>query len=456
MSQPDTTAFVRKDLVAARPAPVVTTGLVGFVRTRLLNSPLNIVLTIASLAILWLALVPAIRFLLVDAVWQGSDRTACLAENAGHPVGACWPFVQAKFDQLIYGFYPAAQRWRVNLAFLLAAVLLAPLLVPRAPAKTLNAALFFIAFPVVAFFLLHGGGVRGFALTWIIELAAVVVPSLRGLLPTSPGMVWVDLVLTAAVVSLVLFTLNGGRRTGWRALAGSLITFIGIAAVVALLKLDRGGLPIVDTRQWGGFLVTLIVSVTGIVASMPIGIALALGRRAELPLVRICSVIFIEFWRGVPIIAVIFLASLLLPLIMPSGVGIDRLTRAVIGLGLVIAAYIAEAVRGGLQSLPKGQAEAAAALGLGYWQATFLIILPQALRVALPAMTNEFISLVKNTTLVLVVSILDLLGIAQASLADPNWVGMNMEAYLFAGAIYWFICFALSRWSRAQERNLAH
>jgi general L-amino acid transport system permease protein len=178
----------------------------------------------------------------------------------------------------------------------------------------------------------------------------------------------------------------------------------------------------------------------------------ALGRQSELPVIRIISVIFIEFWRGVPIIAVIFLASLLLPLIMPSGIGVDRLARAVIGLGLVIAAYIAEAVRGGLQALPKGQGEAASALGLGYWQTTILITLPQALRISLPAMTNEFISLVKNTTLVLVVSILDLLGIAQASLADPNWVGMNMEAYVFAGAIYWFICFALSRWSRAQER----
>jgi hypothetical protein len=143
----------------------------------------------------------------------------------------------------------------------------------------------------------------------------------------------------------------------------------------------------------------------------------------------------------------------LLPLILPSGVGIDRLARAVIGLGLVIAAYMAEAVRGGLQALPSGQREAATALGLTYWKATGLIILPQALRISLPAMTNEFIALVKNTTLVLVVSILDLLGIAQASLADPNWVGMNMEAYFFSGGIYWLICYGLSRWSRALERR---
>jgi general L-amino acid transport system permease protein len=213
------------------------------------------------------------------------------------------------------------------------------------------------------------------------------------------------------------------------------------------------GLRSIETREWGGLMLTLFISIYSSLIAIPLGILFALGRQSELRIIRLISVIFIEFWRGVPIIAVIFLASLLLPLILPGGIGIDRLARAVIGLGFVIAAYMAEAVRGGLQALPKGQREAATALGLTYWKATGLIILPQALRISLPAMTNEFIALIKNTTLVLVVSILDLLGIAQASLADPNWVGMNMEAYAFSGAIYWLICFALSRWSRSLEKK---
>lgn len=213
------------------------------------------------------------------------------------------------------------------------------------------------------------------------------------------------------------------------------------------------GLRHVETREWGGLTLTLFISIYSSLIAIPLGIIFALGRQSELRIIRLISVIFIEFWRGVPIIAVIFLASLLLPLILPGGIGIDRLARAVIGLGFVIAAYMAEAVRGGLQALPKGQREAATALGLNYWKATGLIVLPQALRISLPAMTNEFIALIKNTTLVLVVSILDLLGIAQASLADPNWVGMNMEAYAFSGAIYWLICFALSRWSRSLEKK---
>src|SRR5258708_738408 len=173
-----TSAFVRENLVPERPAPVKTTGFVGFLRTRLFNSPTNILITIVSGLLLWFIVVPALKFLLVDAVypfrlseywtlvWADKDRTACLAENVGHAVGACWPFVAAKFSQFIYGFYPEPERWRVNLTFILAAILLLPLLIPRLPAKSLNAGLFFLALPVVAFFLLHGGGLGGFGISW--------------------------------------------------------------------------------------------------------------------------------------------------------------------------------------------------------------------------------------------------------------------------------------------------
>jgi general L-amino acid transport system permease protein len=230
-----------------------------------------------------------------------------------------------------------------------------------------------------------------------------------------------------------------------------------VLPIVGIVLLHGGwgtGLSLVETREWGGLMLTLFLTIYAGLIAIPLGILLALGRRSRLPLVRFASMVFIEFWRGVPIITVIFLASLLLPLIMPTGFDLDRLARAVIGLAFVIAAYMAEAVRGGLQAVPDGQTEAAQALGLGYWRIQRMIVLPQALRIALPAMTNEVISLFKSTTLVLIVSIFDLLGIAQAALADPAWVGMNMEAYVFAGAIYWFACFALSQWSRRRERRL--
>src|SRR4051812_18483243 len=162
--------FVRQELVPERPAPIKTTGFVGFLRTKLFNSPTNILITIASALLLWFVVVPALRFLLIDAVWSGTDRNACLAENAGHAVGACWPFIQAKLNQFIYGFYPEPERWRVNLTFILAAVLLVPMLIPRLPAKGLNAGLFFVALPIVAFFLLRGGGLSGFGISWTAGL----------------------------------------------------------------------------------------------------------------------------------------------------------------------------------------------------------------------------------------------------------------------------------------------
>ena len=179
MSDIAASSFVRAELVPARAAPIKTTGFVGFLRTRLFNSPTNILLTLVSIMLLWLTVIPALKFLLVDAVWHGTDRNACLAENAGHVVGACWPYVQAKFSQFIYGFYPEPERWRVNLTFLLAALLLLPLLIPPLPAKSLNAGLFFVAFPIVAFFLLHGGGLAGFGISWTASLLSGFVDSIE-------------------------------------------------------------------------------------------------------------------------------------------------------------------------------------------------------------------------------------------------------------------------------------
>lgn len=257
----------------------------------------------------------------------------------------------------------------------------------------------------------------------------------------------IDLLAIISAVWIALLFWRSVPHRRWLALAALIVL-----PPLGVWLLGGGfGLTRVETRAWGGLTLTMFLAIYAGLIAIPLGILLALGRQSRLPAIRLISIIFIEFWRGVPIIAVIFLASLLLPLIMPAGADIDRLARAVIGLAFVISAYMAEAVRGGLQALPVGQSEGAKALGLGYWKMTGLIILPQALRISLPAMTNEFIALFKNTTLVLVVSILDLLGIAQASLADPNWVGMNMEAYAFTGLIYWLICFALSRWSKSLE-----
>jgi len=455
--------FVRQDMVPERPAPVKTTGFVGFLRTRLFNSPTNIVITILGALLLWFTVGPAIKFTLVDAVWTGKDRDACLAEKAGHMVGACWPFVSAKINQFIYGFYPAAERWRANLTFLLAMVLLVPMLIPRLPAKGLNAALFFVAFPVVAFFLLHGGGIKGFAITWIANIFLSFISSISGgrvsaaaLSSTGPMLVWVDLLATAIIVSGLVFWLRGGMRAGFRPVGTTLAVFACIAVVIAIMGLDRGGLPIVETGLWGGLLVTLVVSVTGIVASMPVGIALALGRRSTIPLIRVFSVAFIEFWRGVPLITVLFFALYMLPMFLPGNFKIDNLVRALIGIALFAGAYQAEVIRGGLAAIPRGQAEAASALGLSFWKTTGLIVMPQALRHVIPGLVNSFIALFKDTSLVSIVALFDLLGSLQASFSDPNWATPTtlFTGFTFIGLIYFAFCFSMSRYSLFVENRL--
>jgi general L-amino acid transport system permease protein len=228
--------------------------------------------------------------------------------------------------------------------------------------------------------------------------------------------------------------------------------------IVAFILLVGGifGLRFVETSLWGGLMVTLVVAIVGIVASVPLGILLALGRRSRLPVVRLFSVTFIEFIRGVPLITVLFMASVMLPIFLPPGVEFDKLLRALVGVALFASAYMAEVVRGGLQAIPKGQYEAAAALGLNYWRTTGLIVLPQALKVVIPGIVNSFISLFKDTSLVLIIGIYDLLGIIQLGFVDPNWVSPKTPAtgYVFAAIVFWMFCFAMSRYSIFTERRL--
>lgn len=214
------------------------------------------------------------------------------------------------------------------------------------------------------------------------------------------------------------------------------------------------GLPVVETPLWGGLFLTLVIAVTGIVASLPIGVVLALGRRSNMPVVRAICVGFIELWRGVPLITVLFMASVMFPLFMPEGVNFDKLARALVGVTLFSAAYQAEVVRGGLQAIPKGQFEAAMALGLSYWKMMAFVILPQALKIVIPGIVNTFIGLFKDTTLVLIIGLFDLLGMAQAVATNPDWLGFAVEGYVFVAFGFWVFCFGMSRYSQHLERKL--
>lgn len=214
------------------------------------------------------------------------------------------------------------------------------------------------------------------------------------------------------------------------------------------------GLDEVSTKLFGGFMLTMIVGMTGIIFSLPIGVVLALARRSDMMFISVMSVVFIEFFRGVPLITLLFIASTMLSIFLPPNVDFDLLIRVLIMVTLFSSAYMAETIRGGLQALPKGQQEAADALGLGYWQSTFLIVLPQALKVSIPGIVNNFIGLFKDTTLVIVIGMLDPLGIGRAALADSTWRGLSNEVYIFVAVFFFVCCYAMSRYSLHLERKL--
>ena len=343
------------------------TAAVAWLRARLFSSPVNAVLTAACVAFLYWTVPPALDWLVFSADFAGASRADCTGG------GACWVFVKARIGQFLYGFYPAGERWRVNLAFALLAAASVALLWPGLRRKGTIALLLLLLFPPIAGILFHGGG----------------------------------------------------------------------------------GLPVVETAKWGGLFLTLVVAGVGIVASFPIGIALALGRQSRLPAIKALCVAFIELVRGVPLITVLFMASVMLPLFLPEGVTFDKLLRALVGIALFYAAYMAEVVRGGLQAIPRTQYEAAESLGCSYWQMMRLIVLPQALRHVIPGIVGIFIALFKDTTLVLIIGLFDLLGIVQAAVSDPQWIGYNVEGYVFAGLGFWLFCFALSRFSQMLEHRLA-
>jgi general L-amino acid transport system permease protein len=349
------------------PPPATTVGVFGWLWMNLFSSPLNAVLTLGALFILYVTVPPFIQWAFIDADWTGETRDACSRE------GACWVYVIFWFKQLMYGRYPDEELWRINAAYLILVVAAIPLFVPGLSWKRWVGAFLLFVYPVIAFFL-----------------------------------------------------------------------FVG----------DSFGLAAVDTPLWGGLFLTLVIATVGIVASLPIGIVLALGRRSDMPIVKALCIGFIELWRGVPLITVLFMASVMFPLFMPEGVNFDKLLRALIAVMLFSAAYLAETVRGGLQAIPKGQYEAAQALGLSYWKMMGLIVLPQALKLVIPGIVNSFIALFKDTTLVLIIGLFDLLGMVQLVGTNPSWLGFATEGYVFVAFMFWMFCFGMSRYSQHLERKL--
>ena len=264
-----------------------------------------------------------------------------------------------------------------------------------------------------------------------------------------------ELFFALEVIGLAWLLVQRIPRKDW-----GMIYFFIVFPIVGFCLLSGSetlGLSIVQTHYWGGFLVSIVIGTVGIVVSVPLGIILALGRRSHMPVARSSSVVLIEFIRGVPLITVLFMANVMFPLFVPEGWRPDSLLRVLVGVALFFSAYMAETVRGGLQAIPRGQYEAAQALGLGYWQMMIKIILPQALKIVIPGIVNNFIGLLKDTTLVAIVNIFDFLKVIEASLNDPVWrtSGMPFAGYLFAAIVYFILCYGMARYSMSVERRLA-
>ena len=232
------------------------------------------------------------------------------------------------------------------------------------------------------------------------------------------------------------------------------VIFLPIISFLLIYYLISGGefgLEWVETGAWGGLSLTFIVSFFSLIFCFPIGMMLALGRRSELGVIKYSSLSFIEFWRGVPLITVLFMSAVMFPMFLPDGTYVDKLIRVIVAITLFEAAYTAEVIRGGLQALPRGQYDAAKSLGMGYWKMHLLVILPQALKLVIPGIANTFLALVKDTPLIFVVGLLELVGMLNLAKTNPKWLGFSMEGYVFAGIIFWIICYSMSKYSQKLE-----
>ncbi|MFV2063414.1 MAG: amino acid ABC transporter permease [Chloroflexota bacterium] len=398
-------------MTANKPAPTevqppsTEVGALGWLRHNLFNSVPSAIATIIVLVILVLA-------------------TIAIAEWV---LQARWGVITTNMRLFLVGRYPQDQIWRVATTMSVLSLL-----------SGLSAGTW------------HSGAVRSMAIMLTAgQLALAVLVFMSGL-----GLVAVAVLIANAMLTYGSMLLASRwpvpRRwllIGWAA-SLVLMTFL-------LYGISEGTpLPPVGSDVWGGLLVTILLAVAAILLSLPIGIALALGRRSRLPVVRILSTAYIELIRAVPLITILFAAALLLPLFLPGDVRIDRVIRAVGGLTIFTSAYVAENVRGGLQAIPVGQIEAAQSVGLKGYQVNLYVVLPQALRISIPANVGQFISLLKDTTLVFIISLLEILGIGRKVLGQPEWLGANFEVYVFVGAVFFVLSYALSRASYRLEEEL--
>jgi general L-amino acid transport system permease protein len=418
-------SFVRSKEIPPSSPPVGERGVIKWLRENLFSSWLNSILTIVALYFIGYVLSGILPWLF-GGNWGASSLRQCRDETGS---AACFAVIAVRWKQLIFGFYPGEEYWRPVLTFFLMVLALVPVLFTR----FLRLAWFSVLFPGLAVWLLWGGSFWPVFCFYLGFFSSVY--SFYTLIEKVKVSISTSFLISLGVFIVFNIFLSGPIQL----------------VVESLLPLT---LPTVESAQFGGFLLSVLLGVTSIAICFPIGILLALGRQSNLPLVTMICVGFIEFVRGVPLITLLFVASVLLNYFLPPGTSFDLILRVLIMLTLFSAAYQAEVIRGGIAALPIGQYEAANSMGLTYWQSQRLIIMPQALKISIPGTTNNFIAIFKDTTLVSIIGLLDPVGMASAIRADQTWNGIYWELFVAIGSLYFIFCFGMSRYSLYLERQL--
>jgi general L-amino acid transport system permease protein len=425
-NKPHSVAFVAEGLIPESPPPARETGAYKWVRENLFSSIPNSILTLAAIALLYSFLSNVLPWLF-NGIWTTSSLSEC-REILDGKVGACFSVLTERWHQLLYGFkYPTDQYWRPNLALVLLLIALAPVLFFDLPRKLLA---FTAVYPFLAFWLIWGGSI-------LVPLVALIGFGAAGYVFQTLG--------------------KGSFAAGFfGAIAAAFVVWYLGGLLIPETASENAMLEAVPRRDLGGFMLNMMLGVTCVSLSVPLGIALALGRQSSMPLIKWMCVVFIEFIRGVPLITLLFVASVMLSYFFPPDATVDLFLRVVIMITLFSAAYIAEVIRGGLAALPTGQYEAADSLGLDYPQAMRLIILPQALKISIPGIVNVAVGLFKDTTLVSVISMFDLVGMIRGPiLASTEWNGVYWELLGFAAFLFFIVCYGISQYSQWLERRLA-
>ena len=418
-------AFVRHETLPPSPPPASETGIVKWMRENLFSSVTNSILTLAALYAIYSILSGSMPWIL-GGIWQAPSLQACREILAGDSAG-CFAVLTERWHQLIFGFkYPQEAYWRPTLAFVLLIVAVAPVLFANLQRRML---ILTGLYPFIGFWLIWGGtimaplmGLVGFIVAYMVfqrlERSSFAIGALGGL-----------------VAAIIVWTLGGYVSD----------------AMSGFLALEQ-----IPSRDMGGFMLNIILGTVCVSLSLPIGILLALGRQSNMPIIKIICVVFIEFIRGVPLITLLFVANVVLAYFLPPGTTVDLILRVIIMITMFSSAYIAEVIRGGLAALPLGQYEAGDSLGLDYAQSMRLIILPQALKISIPGIVNVAVGLFKDTTLVSVISMFDLVGMIRGPiLASTEWNGVYWELFGFASLLFFIICYGISQYSQWLERQLA-